>query len=54
MNLLDIRNMMSYTEWANELAMAAAAQLPEESLHRDFGISHKSICPRCIVAWLAT
>ena len=43
MNLLDIQNMMSYTEWANELAMAAAAQLPEESLHRDFGISHKSI-----------
>lgn len=43
MNLLDIRNMLSYTEWANELAMAAAAQLPEESLHRDFGISHKSI-----------
>jgi len=43
MNLLDIQNLLSYTEWANELAFQAAAGLPAENLHRDFGISHKSI-----------
>ena len=43
MNLLDIQNLLSYTEWANDLAIEAAAKLPEESLRRDFGISHKSI-----------
>lgn len=43
MNLLDIQNILSYTEWANELALDAAGKLPEESLRRDFGISHKSI-----------
>ena len=43
MNLSDIQQLFAYTVWANDLAMAAAAQLPEEHLHRDFGISHKSI-----------
>ena len=43
MNLSDIQQMLTYTEWANDLAMEAAANLPEEGLHRDFGISHKSI-----------
>ncbi|HEU4769201.1 MAG TPA: DinB family protein [Pyrinomonadaceae bacterium] len=43
MNLLDIQNLLAYTEWANELAMQAAARLPEEGLNHDFGISHKSI-----------
>jgi uncharacterized damage-inducible protein DinB len=42
-NLLDIQNILSYTEWANDLAMEAAGQLPEECLRRDFGISHRSI-----------
>jgi len=42
-NILDIQDILNYTEWANELAMEAAAKLPEESLRRDFGISHKSI-----------
>lgn len=43
MNVSDIRHLFSYTEWANELAMVAASKLPDESLRRDFGISHKSI-----------
>ena len=43
MNLSDIKHLLNYTEWANELAMAAASRLPEEGLRRDFGISHKSI-----------
>ena len=43
MNLSDIQQLLTYTEWANDLAMDAAAKLPEESLLRDFGISHKSI-----------
>jgi len=43
MNLADIRHLFNYTEWANELAMDAAAKLPDEHLRRDFGISHKSI-----------
>ena len=43
MNLSDIQQLLTYTEWANHLAMEAAARLPDEGLHRDFGISHKSI-----------
>src|SRR5678816_413709 len=43
MNLSDIQQLLTYTEWANDLAMEAAARLPDEGLHRDFGISHKSI-----------
>jgi len=43
MNLQDIRHLFDYTEWANDLAMEAADELPDEDLHRDFGISHKSI-----------
>src|ERR687897_3002226 len=43
MNLSDIKHLFSYTEWANQLAMDAAAKLPEELLRRDVGISHKSI-----------
>lgn len=43
MNLSDINHLFNYTEWANELAMDAASKLPNESLCRDFGISHKSI-----------
>jgi uncharacterized damage-inducible protein DinB len=43
MNLSDIQQLFTYTEWANDLAMEAAAKLPDEGLHRDFGISHKSI-----------
>ena len=43
MNLSDIGQLFDYTEWANGLAMNAAAELPEESLRRDFGISHGSI-----------
>jgi uncharacterized damage-inducible protein DinB len=43
MNLSDIRSIFDYTEWANDLAMDAAASLPEEGLRRDTGISHKSI-----------
>ena len=43
MNLADIRHLFDYTEWANDLAMDAAAKLPDENLRHDFGISHKSI-----------
>ena len=43
MNLTDIQHLFTYTEWANALALEAAAKLPEEDLRRDVGISHKSI-----------
>lgn len=43
MNLSDIRHLFDYTEWANELALAAAAELSDEDLRRDFKISHGSI-----------
>lgn len=43
MNLLDVRNLFDYTEWANGLALDAAAELSAENLHRDFSISHGSI-----------
>ncbi len=43
MNLTDIKQLFNYTEWANDLVMQAAAKLPDESLRRDVGISHKSI-----------
>ena len=40
MNLSDIRHLLNYTEWANGLALEAAAQLSDEDLRRDFQISH--------------
>jgi len=43
MNLSDIRHLFDYTEWANDLAMKAAAKLPDEDLRRDVAISHSSI-----------
>jgi uncharacterized damage-inducible protein DinB len=43
MNLSDIKQLFDYTEWANELAIDAARRLPDESLRRDVGISHRSI-----------
>jgi uncharacterized damage-inducible protein DinB len=43
MNLSDIKRLFEYTLWANDLAIDAARKLPDEGLHRDFGISHKSI-----------
>jgi uncharacterized damage-inducible protein DinB len=43
MDLIDVKHLFDYTEWANELAMEAAAKLPNDQLRRDFGISHKSI-----------
>lgn len=43
MDLSDIKNLFDYMEWANDLAMVAANQLPDESLRRDVGISHQSI-----------
>lgn len=43
MDLTDINQLFKYTEWANGLAMEAAAKLDNESLCRDFGISHHSI-----------
>jgi uncharacterized damage-inducible protein DinB len=43
MNLLDVRHLFDYTEWANDLALSAAAELSADNLHRDFNISHRSI-----------
>lgn len=43
MNLSDIKHLFSYTEWANDVAMDAAAKLADEDLRRDVNISHKSI-----------
>ena len=43
MNLLDIRHLFDYTEWANGLALDAAAKLSDENLRRDVQISHGSI-----------
>ena len=43
MNLADIRHLFDYTEWANSLAMDAAASLFDGNLRRDVGISHGSI-----------
>ena len=43
MNLADIKRLFDYMEWANDLAMDAAATLPDENLRREVGISHGSI-----------
>ena len=43
MNVSEVKQLFSYTEWANKLAMDAAGRLSDENLRRDFGISHKSI-----------
>ena len=43
MNLVDIRHLFDYTEWANGLALDAAAKLPNEQLRQEVGISHGSI-----------
>jgi uncharacterized damage-inducible protein DinB len=43
MNLADIKHLFDYTEWANARAMDAAADLTDEDLRCDRGISHRSI-----------
>ena len=43
MDLIDITQTFKYTEWANSLAMNAAAKLTDDKLRMDVGISHKSI-----------
>jgi uncharacterized damage-inducible protein DinB len=43
MNLVDVKHLFDYTEWANGLALDAARKLSEEDLRRDFNISHGSI-----------
>ena len=43
MNKSDIRRLYDYTEWANGLALGAAAKLSDADLRRDFRISHRSI-----------
>ncbi len=43
MNVSDIKHLFDYTEWANAVAMDATSKLPDESLRRDVGISHRSI-----------
>jgi len=39
----DIQHLFEYTQWANALALDAAAQLSEEQLHAGVNISHGSI-----------
>ena len=43
MNQSEIKHLFDYTEWANALALKAAAELSDANLRRDFGISHGSI-----------
>jgi|SRR5882672_8138238 len=43
MNINNINRLFDYTEWANGLALGAAADLSDEDLRRDFNISHGSI-----------
>jgi len=43
MNRSDLKHLFDYTEWANGLALDAAAELSAENLLRDFNISHGSI-----------
>jgi uncharacterized damage-inducible protein DinB len=43
MNRADLKHLFDYTEWANGLALNAAAELSPENLRRDFNISHGSI-----------
>ena len=43
MNLVDVKHLFDYTEWANSLALDAASKLSEADLGRDFNISHGSI-----------
>ena len=43
MNRSDIKQLFDYTEWANDLALSAAAGLSGENLFHDFSISHGSI-----------
>jgi uncharacterized damage-inducible protein DinB len=43
MNRSEIKHLFDYTEWANALALNAAAELSDENLRRDFAISHGSI-----------
>ena len=38
-----VKDLVAYTAWANNLALAAAAKLTDEELRRDVGISYKSI-----------
>jgi len=43
MNTTDIRKLFDYTEWANELVLAASEKLTADQVLRDAQISHKSI-----------
>ena len=43
MNLVDVKHLFDYTEWANGLALDAATKLSDQDLRRDFNISHRSI-----------
>lgn len=43
MDLTDVKQLFDYTEWANALAMDAAAKLSDDDLRRNVNISHQSI-----------
>ncbi len=39
----DLRRMIAYLDWANDVTLRAAADLPEGALSSDVGISFKSV-----------
>ena len=43
MTIAEVRELFTYTEWANVRVLTAAEQLPPEELLRDVRISHTSI-----------
>ena len=43
MTVAEVRDLLTYTEWANARVLGAAENLPPEELLRDVHISHKSI-----------
>jgi uncharacterized damage-inducible protein DinB len=43
MNVAEIRHLYDYTEWANDLVLDSAQNVPADQLLKDVQISHKSI-----------
>ena len=43
MNIDELRSLLAYDSWANDLLLDAIERLPEETIRRDLGTSHQSI-----------
>jgi uncharacterized damage-inducible protein DinB len=43
MNLDELKSLFAYDTWANGLILDAVRNLPDESIRRDFGMSHQSL-----------